>query len=83
MTLATFLMKLFITKICWVLQGNSKGERCFYCQYAESIQSWIIHYVRMHGACFTYGYDYKKTAPQIISNCCTGLFTVVNNLVTS
>lgn len=38
MALATFLMKIFTTKTCGVLQGNTRGEAGSQCQYAESIQ---------------------------------------------
>lgn len=49
------------TKMCWVLQGKTGEEGCLYCQHASGTQSWILlNTVRKHGACFTYGCNYKK-----------------------
>lgn len=46
------------------------------------LKTLIVHHtVRLHVACFLY--DCRKIAPQIVSNYCTGLFTLVNALITS
>lgn len=81
---ATFLMKLFTTKICQVLQGITRGEGCFQlptclkCLELDTLpQSECVGLVS-HTAT-----TIKKTAPQIISNYCIGLFTLVSTLVTS